>query len=420
MANIEKNIDWVALRMSSNLIKRSQSDLEMLGVIADICDFQYRNWICKLKLVVRRLLFVGLPASLGSSDMAHGTKSMILFTSSSRKDYLLMIRGLERRLDVKYCCHVSSGTKWIPTIFFSNWFKSFKSCKKYSLFSNKNIFLNVFTIISAAHALRSKKKLVEIISLDCNTSNVIVFMNAANCLESVWCSAFESVGCRKTICLQHAHYFEFHKDNIPFDNINYFNIAARNFIGWTRQVHDLLSELNVNLDIYVGGEIVKSNSSDILSAFNFKVPESIVVFLARDFHLDQNKSLLIELRNAGICKINVCLHPSSSKKLYENISGLCLEFIDKSDGRVQDSIVFVSSTSVYFDLLKRGIFTVLFVTSQSEFNGLVEVRNSSDIKYVINNLEVKRLVLLEKSSDFLKSSTGYLRDDYLSIFDKIF
>lgn len=420
MHDLRRDIDWEVMRRTSRLIKSSEFDLEMLGVVAEICDFSYRGWYGKFRLIIRRLFFVGIPQEFKSKRYRNNEPVVTLLSSICRDDYVAMINGLEKRLEVGYSCNISCGTKWEFSNFLCGWVEAYRKCNKYSLISSKNsLARNIISLIFTAHAIKSKCKLKGLIRREYNDQSLIVFLNAANSLESIWCSAFDTLGYRKTICLQHAHYFEFHKDNIPFDNINYFNIAARNFIGWTRQVGSLLSELNVNLDIYVGGEIVKSNSADILSAFNFNTQKLIVVFLARDFHLTQNISLLKELRDAGICKISICLHPSSSKKLYESIPGLVLEFISKDDEMVQQSIVFVSSTSVYFDLLKKGIFTVLFVTSQSEFNGLIEVRDSTDIKNVLNDLEAKRFELLDKSSDFLKSATGYLYDDYLSIFDKL-
>ena len=181
----------------------------------------------------------------------------------------------------------------------------------------------------------------------------------------------------------------------------------------------MLNKNDPNLNVHVGGEIVKSHPLDVTTAFRCDKLSSVVVFLARDFHYKQNNLLIESLRDAGINDLKVCLHPSSDLSTYKGTEGVTLWLVGKKYVDVNSSIVFVSSSSVYFDLLKKGIFTVLFKTVQSEFDGLIEVSDSAGVSEVLNTLDEKRGRLSRESIGFLKDATGYLDDNYRQIIDRL-
>ena len=177
MHNSRREIDWKAMRRASRLIKSNEFDLEMLGVVADICDFSYRGWFGKFRLIIRRFFFVGIPQEFKGEMHRNIEPAVTLLSSICRDDYVTMINGLEKRLEVEYSCNVSCGTKWKFSNFLSGWVEAYKKCFKYSLIRrNNSLAKNIIALISTAHAIKSKGKLNSLIRPKYNDKNLIVFL----------------------------------------------------------------------------------------------------------------------------------------------------------------------------------------------------------------------------------------------------
>lgn len=412
--------NWKYFAGKSSAIRARGCDLEMLGVVADTFYFESSGFFKRLKLILRRLFFIGLPPKYATQSLEK--KCIHIHSSLPREDYKEMVISVQERLSNLCCIKTYVGTVWKLSNFLNPkiWIISINKCIKYSLLTKKaDIVKNIFIIISTAHAVKCKKKLQYYLLKSATSRDMVIFLNSANCLESIWCSAYEEFGIKKTISLQHAHYFKFNPSNVPFDQVNYFNISANHCILWTKKVANLICEFYDDLSFHIGGEILPSKVMSLSEMYNYDSDENVVVFLARDFHYQNNINLLQSLYDSGIHKVKICFHPTSEKSKYKIIKGLVIEEINKKSVTASNPIIFVVSSSVYFDLLKLGIFSILFVSTYSEFDGIVMARNSDDIKDIFYKKYEFAEIIRDQAPEFLSNHTGYRVDNYKSIIENI-
>lgn len=386
---------------------RSSSGNIVNPVFADLMDYKYRTPFGRINLVARRLFWVALPKDSEIQSVC----SVITFSASDRDDYAAMLSSLSGKISGNDVA-TFIGTVFIPSLNFGSirslfsFRRSFKSLLDSASFGEK-----LLIGASLLHAITVEKKILEKLeNHSAHISRTYVFLNSANAIEAAWARSFGIAG-NKIVSLQHGIFVDFATENIPFDFINYCNITADMFLGWSKSAVAVVERYAPTVKLHVGGRLGGYDLAHFVRKLRWNDSGRRICVLGRDFHFEHNIQLLNLVSDDG-SPVDVCFHPASNVELYKKACPFPLREVSKADFVRGSDFFLVGNSSMYFDLIMSGYAAALYAEGNNDFHGLHSFKCKAELRSLVSTEGERELFLTEDQTEVLKDFVGLGVDDY--------
>jgi hypothetical protein len=358
-------------KLKSSLVNQRYSDISLQSLcgffLADfVYNFQKRRFRGKLKQIFVSLFFV---PRLGEIQVS---KDSLFIWTLTRPDYKKLADEYKKRLgwDFQDLCLGGDLVGYKFRVDFS----VFRESKNIAVKLNGLTWRErVIVFLSAVRALNSLKYFQSSIAL--NGLKRCLSFNSSYEYESIFSGYLRSCGV-DTFSMQHGMYFEY-KNEIPFDVINYENVAAKNILTWGEfskaQIESYLPE---GTQVIVFGNPMYCDTPKPVRQVGSS--NKILVCLPRVIYWKEVVCLIATISAEELNCYRFVLRPHPSLDL-ASIKNLCspAENIEISNRKTFSAefdddymLVIAFNSTVIFESLFYGIPVAQYVSGNDEFKGV--------------------------------------------------